>query len=259
MRDFVYSFDNVYEGNERYNSIGSASGAMSLLPDNAMFKCYMEIPLNKEQFELPAFLLYKFKTIMVQYCADGKPFPDKLEVPLYTFNSWITYKTLPCIIGYIWRLDFMKDRLVPIRVDKCKEAYYGTPGGIFDSNYEPLALQTWTVTRESMPTGENSSRDIFILERPNLWVNPEVYNQREDEVQRFIVNKMIKAASGHVCSTWGKSNACVLYRDGHTSFYIRTILDNCPVTLKLVDTPSISTTNEDLIDLALKYKEEIIQ
>lgn len=253
-----HAIRDAFDGRENYGSSGN-SNASTLLQDNAMFKYFMEVPMDRDEFDIPAFLLYQFKRLTRDCLKDREPYPDKIVLPLYAGGYAPNYKTIGPLMNRILRYDFFFNRLISINLEKCPSTYYATLGAIFNQGFVPIAMQTWTLRKETQATDDGMGRTVFRMVRPNLWVNPDTYENREDEVQRFVVNKMMKALIGYKHTVYSHNLPISMVCPRGTAFATRVIIDYPPFRFKLVEYPSISLRNEDLLDLALRYKEEVVQ
>jgi hypothetical protein len=105
----------------------------------------------------------------------------------------------------------------------------------------------------------------YKLIRPVLRIDPEVYMSKADPMEKFIANKMIglcienlKRKPSNYCLNDNHNASCIVTCE-QSYLPVKVEIDSCPFSLLTADTPSISTTNQELIKVAIDHLDEIVQ
>ena len=85
--------------------------------------------------------------------------------------------------------------------------------------------------------------------------------RRVDAVERFIINQIIPTALSINYLSSPSCHRSVIYESNSTNCNtkVKVLIEKIPFIIKETDVPSISTTNEELLDTALNYIDEIIE
>ena len=211
---------------------------------------FMVMPLTEEKFELPVFALNDFTHVTHPNPRSIESLVAKLEYQGHTS----TYKSLDARIRNLFLTPYRENRLCKLDAVG-DEVYYITLGAIFDRNFNPIMMFTWEIEKKY----EDNGQYYLSLERPILRVDPEIYVSKRTPVERYIVNKIIPKSLGihTIYRPYTRINTLFKGNDW-TSSEVKVIIDKNPFILKHPDTPSISTTNRDLLDVALNNIEEVI-
>ena len=144
-----------------------------------------------------------------------------------------------------------------ITPDNDENPYYTTWGAIFNKDYIPVMMLTWELEKEPLPDNTDFQ---YKFTRPVLRLAPEVF-RKSNAVEKYIVNKVIP----EILTLDGLNFP---FREGLHGFYkhdygevvpdVKIIVEYCPFRLSSVDMPSISTTNKDLLNIALDNLDEVI-
>lgn len=211
------TLQNIYRGRNRWHSRNN----LFLVGDNPV--AWMEIPVNKEGiFECPAFVFQKVIGIPKDTDVIVAPFLYGGNTPGYsTFDTNIKYMLFSTWDRY----------LVPFSIDD--KSYYIVNGGILDRDLKVKALCSWEVDLR-----DNSS-EVYALYRmkPILRISPECFEKR-DTMEKFIAGRLFSQAT----------TAVIPLSD--SNYRIKIIIDDIPFKVKKPDVPSVSTTNEELFELA---------
>jgi hypothetical protein len=70
----------------------------------------------------------------------------------------------------------------------CGATYYGIPGIIFNSNFDPLLMMTYTVVEEEFR---------LKLMRHNCRISPKVFDNPNNIVEKTIIKKMLPFCASH--------------------------------------------------------------
>ena len=212
-------------------------------------KKYMEIPIGSDVFELPLFAFEDFKK-MHQNKKEG----DIIVASLYSCGQTSNYKSLDSIMKDVLSTYFDK-HLCKVQIPNSPNTYYATFGAVFDENFTPLMMLSWIMERGVSEEGVIKYR----YKKPLLRLNPYPCLNKEDALQKFICGRWMTTALGtRVCtpSTYGLGNSI---EPTYFSFGVKIEIDECPFVIRGTDVPSISVTNEDLLQLAADHIDEIMQ
>lgn len=208
---------NIYRERRGYHSRNN----LFLIDDNPVAQ--MEIPVNKEGiFECPTLVLQKVAGIPKDTDVIVAPFLYGGFPPGYsTFDTNIKY-----MLCSTW-----DHHLIPFSIDD--KSYYIVNGGILDSDLKAKALCSWEVDLR-----DNSSRLYPLIKmKPVLRISPECF-EKKDTMEKFIAGRLFSQAT-----------TAVIPLDGD-NYRIKIIIDDIPFKVKKPDVPSVSTTNEELFELA---------
>lgn len=172
-------------------------------------------------------------------------------------------------IGYYKTLDAnMKDCLLSgsrqhlIRIEiENNLHYYVTHGAVFDKDFNPVMMMSWTIEKiQSINAGEEDSY-TYTLIRPIIRFSPSCFN-KADSMQRYLVNKLlVKSLNKNIkLAYWGRDIISFFPqcdRQRREGFTLKIEIDECPFSVREIEAPSISTTNESLIQLALDHIDEV--
>ena len=215
------------------------------------FEKYMEIPISSDVFELPLFAFEDFKKMH-----QDKKIGDVIVASLYSCGQTSNYKSLDSIMKDTLSTPFDK-HLCRVLIPGSPAVYYATFGAIFDENFTPLMMLSWIMERRVHEEGLIKYR----YKKPLLRLNPYPCLNKEDALQKFICGKWMTTALGanvYTPSAYGCRN--FIEQSGNLSFnHVKIEIDECPFVIKGTDVPSISVTNEDLLQLAAEHIDEILQ
>lgn len=215
----------------------------------------MVVPVSfSDTFELPTFLLDNF--MPYSFVSPRKDFA--FAATLKSNPKMSRYKSLDAIIRNTLSASFATRKLQCI-VENTRDAsqnYYATQGAIFDYAFNPVMMLLWQVKAK---IDENNNLKFRFI-KPILRIAPHVLIEKADSVQRYIINKIIPAA---LEITWLCKPICLLYSDFIESdcddyCSVKVEIDRMPFLFMETDTPSVSTTNEMLLDIALNHVEEAV-
>lgn len=210
---------------------------------------YMDIPISGDTFELPVFAFPRFVDAVANYS-------DILVAQLYSCGQKSYYKSLDTIMKEVLLTDFYYNTpLIKVEVAESSNIYYATLGAVFNADLQPLMMMSWIIGRRQNDAGNTE----YYYIKPLLRLSPGPYIAKEDALQRFIGNKLLtKALEAHICVPNGRGYRGILEQsDTYSSDKVRIVIDDIPFTARSTDVPSISVTNESLLQLAADHIDEI--
>lgn len=225
---------------------------------------YMVIPIDEDNFEIPLFAMRTFVDTVNSGQDEGL---SSIVAMLNTEDKEPNYVTVDRYMRDILEENIKSGRLVRCNVKSGNNEfiYYGVHGAVFDYDFSPIMICSWQVEtflyENESPEGVIDCGIKYKFKRPILRVQPDVYLSKSDSMEKFIVNKMIAAClERSVYPPHGNylGPKFVELPRGHSEF-IKVELDTSPFVVKQTDTPSISTTNQQLLQIAIDHIDEIIQ
>lgn len=217
----------------------------------------MVVSLSGDRFELPIFTLPTFESLPAPF--ESSPI-DALVVELNWGMALTHYKTASACVRDVLTTSFHNNRLMrffPMKQEGC--FYYGTRGAIFDNNYLPLMVASWVIHRVRDSTNQGKTRFQFF--QPVLRVSPRVFIYRDDSLKNFIVNQIIPSALTTRAYPPDVYNDFGLFQGSCSDAQeVKVVIEDFPFSIKsITDPPSISTTNDELLKVALDNLDDIVQ
>ena len=220
---------------------------------------YMTIPISRNNFEVPVFAM---STLAAKINFENIRDIDALVVNLINTGYEAPYKSLDASVRSVFRTGYSSNRLIKLTTVENNKSYYGTFGAIFDNAFKPVAMLLWQI--EKVPWNNDIYPFKYRFVRPILRVIPEAIVNKSNTVERLILNKIIPATLDHssIMKPVVRNNDAFAYYNTESEWYADTpkvIIDKFPFEVKEADVPSISTTNKQLLDIALNNLEELAQ
>lgn len=213
---------------------------------------YLTIPLDTEEIELPLFVVNALHTTIYQNNNINLDSAN-LVVEMHTSSKCGTYKTIDANIRQIIGASFINS-LTKITLKDSSTVYYGTYGALFDKDLNPLMMLIWKVKRTPPDNLKEGSKEWFTPIRPIIRVSPRIA-QKENSMERYIFNKII--TEGLTLNNFEGIYSDIFYYSPQKTFSTQVIIDEFPFLISDPATPSISTTNKELIDTALAYIDDM--
>lgn len=186
---------------------------------------YIEIPFPDGSTELPVCIVRLIKN--GQISADT----DKFIISIKPSAHTTSYRSLEAAMKQALRTT-VKDQFYKVEVGQ--DNYYVTDGLVFNSDFLPIMCLSWKLEKN-----QEYNQGIKLLS-PCLHILPDVVINKSNSMERFITGKFLSTA----LSTYS-------YIGGSRMYAATTAeIGPMPFTLRAVDTPSINTTNEQLLQLA---------
>lgn len=207
---------------------------------------YMTIFIDKDKFEVPTFALYALNKISALF--------GSIVAKLRYVGTNSRYKTINASLRNGLSYNYKNIFLYKLpSVGDPERTYYVTQGCIFDEELNPIMVLTWEIERE--PHKDLPKTFMYSFIKPVLRVVPEVVIYKANALERYIVNKIIPTVlnSPYISSPRIGNE---LFKEGCID-KPKVIIDSIPFTVKSTSTPSISTTNEELMKVALDNLEEL--
>lgn len=214
---------------------------------------YMTVPINGKYLEIPVFAVKGLENIMHSHDIDLES--DSLAIELHTSQETGGYATLDSNIRKIIGTNF-SNKLSKLNIKENPDTlYYGTYGALFDKDLNPVMILIWKVKKRPVSTLENGDKRLFIPIKPIIRVSPEVV-QKRNSMERYIFNRIITEG---LALTHLEGMCTTVFKYTPELFSTQVIIDKMPFRVSPSAIPSISTTNEELLDTALEYIDEMSQ
>lgn len=209
---------------------------------------FMEIPITDDTFEMPILALSEFEKLIMQ---KQDMSTDALVVRLFSRGRTSSYKSLDRVMRDNLLESFGDNRLVVTPVGSGQDAhtYYSTYGAIFDSDFTPVFMCSYIMQR--IPPAEGEDLCTYEFVRPVLTVAPHVFINKLDAMQRLISNKIMVYSLNNSVSSPSFYNSGGRVRGINRSMSVKVQLDASPFKLHDTPSPSISTTNEQLLQTVI--------
>lgn len=241
----IFQNDNIYSHAGRRHYIRNISNTPITV------KKYMEIPIDSDVFELPLLAFEDFKKMH-----QNEKIGDVIVASLYSYGQTSDYKSLDSIMKDTLSTHFDR-HLYKVQMPNSPNVYYTTFGAVFDENFTPLMTLSWIMERRVNKEGVVK----YHYKKPLLRLNPYPCLNKEDTLQKFICGKWMTTALGatvYTPFTYDCRN--FIEPHGYPGFnHVKVEIDECPFIIRGTEAPSISVTNEDLLQLAADHIDEILQ
>lgn len=217
---------------------------------------YMVIPVTGHHFEVPIFVLQNFNNLVAK---DREYKEEAMVVKLDSYGFSSRYKSVERAMTDVIIQRF-SSRLAVLAVNHGTEniMYYGTMGALFNSSLKPMMICSYLIER--LEDTQEDSPDPFIiyrLVRPIIRVSPEVFLDKKGAVEKIINNKILTECLSQYASLPPQFLIDHLeIPDGRTT--VKVEIDSFPFSIQATDRPSISTTNKELLQVAIDHIHEII-
>lgn len=211
---------------------------------------YIVVPISDDIIEVPVMALHAIDR--------ATELPDDLVIEVRETSARSSYKTIDSSIR-----DSLGRQYGPFvgliklpSKDTDVMQYYATKGAIFDLDLKPVVIFTWKLKK--VITDETTQGYTYRYVKPILRISPEIIRNKDNTVKRYISNKIIPAAlSIRVIDPTPSARSVLSSRCAFHSIEI--IIDELPFKLRKPNIPSISTTNRQLLDIAIDNIEDVMQ
>ncbi len=212
---------------------------------------YMEIPLTGDMVEIPVFALGILIGVGTEIHSTDQY--QIIAANMYDGECHFTYKSLDANIRNALTGSFRQRHL--IRVTSNSNTYYLTRGLILDCDFNVLVMQSWLMQKVPPKSSDDVAKLKFI--KPVLRVVPKVYEDRNDAMSKYIINKIIPAGALARVAVPSTSNYELIETDTQSVLQVQVVIDDIPFRMVDTEAPSISTTNRELLDIALDHLDEL--
>ena len=240
------SIVDAFRGSTCYNRRSSSSG------DFHTKRAYMEIPINEDTIELPLLAFKSFANIVNQ---NNDTKIETLVAALYSENGRPYYKTFSRYMKDLIRTNYVDNRLIRAEI-KQKDTtinYYVSHGAVFNEKLEYLLLCTWEIHRVRHANNPCTYRYIT----PIIYVNPECFINPDDQMKKWVINHLISSGFSADIKAPGRGFDRSERWETALVSKLKVEIGDIPFKISSVDVPSISTTNEELLQVAINHINDI--
>lgn len=217
---------------------------------------YMLIPVTGDNIEIPTMAMFSLPTLENKIL-QKEPI-DALVVNLNNNGGYSSFKSVSASIRDAFTVLYKNAHLRKlVTVGDPEKTYYGTYGAIFDENFKPIVMLSWELKKIYRDDEQNPFRYKFIS--PILRVAPEVFINKSNTVERFIINQILPTALSITYLSSPIFHRSMIYESNSGNCKVKVLIEKIPFIIKETDVPSISTTNEELLGTALNYIDEIVE
>ncbi len=216
---------------------------------------FMEIPLVGDRIMVPVFALPALTH--TDRPDQSNPLErDALVVRMQVGCLRNPYKSLDGKLR-----NFLSDPYAEYAFNKLEvdhSTYYVAGGAILDKDFHPLMMLMWEFRREATEDEEHKVKFHFM--RPVMQMVPEMLYKR-NSMERYIANKIMPtvAVLSYISNPYTGIDWDCFMRGDSTYRGVRVIVDKFGFKVTPVSLPSISTTNEELLKVALDNLEETVR
>lgn len=208
---------------------------------------YMEIPITGDSFEVPIFATNSFLSAY----SDEDTITDAIIVQLNTRNINCGYTSLNKVMEQTLLHKYSDTRLMVIKDKNAEDTYYGTYGAIFDKYFNPILICSWMLERFKNEDGQDGIKAAY----PIIRISPDSFASPKDSIERFVCKKFPTEA---LLSSFYCHNTFLVSINADCRSKLKIIIERSPFVIREADVPSVSTTNESLIQTALDHIDDFI-
>lgn len=210
---------------------------------------FMTVPIKEEAFEVPVAVLPilndkrgKLKTV------------DEIAMCLAPSQRVLAYKSLDASVRNALSTPVRDVPTVKLTNVPDVGPYYCSMGAIYNTELYPVMMCSWLVHIDK--EAESPLNTYVDLIRPIVRVDPQVFIDKNNAVNRYIVNKIIPSALSVSFTSWHTLPYRVV--GGSLNHSIKVEIEKCPFKIKKPIVPTINTTNVNLINSVLDNIDDII-
>ena len=246
MASLTSVIQSIYENSYSYSRWNNGSNTSPVTETR-----FMEIPISDSTFELPILAITAFGNML-----NREEQSDTLVAEMYSTGYTSTYKSLEAIMKELLARPFYY-HLSKISIQNTSDVYYSTFGAVFNAEMKPIMMLSWIMERM-----KTEGHDMYSFMKPLLRIDPETWLLKENSVQKFLSGRMITNALestiyppyNYECREYFNTE-----RYGSDTFKVKVEIEESPFIVRSIDTPSISATNEGLLQLAANHIDELMQ
>lgn len=221
-------------------------------PDNFGTMRYLEIPFSRGMIEVPTFAFNSFLTAAIE---DYPDLPAFLVAKLKVSTNRTYFKTVDSIAKSLLPLEFKTERLFMVQLREDSPIYYMSHGLILNADFKPIVICSWLL--EEIPNSEEIGVKYKFV-RPIVRIAPSCFLEEPNTVSRFIANKLFKNAMNLEVAQPTMSQtydvpwrqAISVVRNSSSNKKVIVEVGNIPFNSRYKDSPSISTTNDKIMEIA---------
>lgn len=219
---------------------------------------FLMIPCHECSFEMPVLAIHVLD--MASFHTENPVDAAVSNLRHLGFRS--QYKTLHSAFHDALNTSCPEYSLVRLPMVKgLDKPYYTMRGAVFNADFHPVMIMSWQMERfhTDIPPHDSYSKEGWYLRfvKPVLRIAPEVVLNKDDAVKRYIVNNIVPTALSlrHIVAPAIYANADIR----KTYSNVEVVIGDIPFGLKEAEVPSVSTTNEALLNVALSHIDEVMQ
>lgn len=216
-------------------------------------KIVMDIPIySDKEFELPIFAVDIFVEKLPTINVRNSECCIKAIFTPYKNNN--LYDTVDSNIRLV--IDNVPRNKL-IRFTDNSTVYYGTRGLILDSQLKPMVTLSWVMRPMIV-----DDKLKFSFEYPLMRISPQCFINQGNAVERYISKKLPATALSECYYIPFRDNWIYNTLDSNGNIRrpkCKVIIEDNPLKMSLVDTPSILTTSAGLRELVLNHIDEVMQ
>lgn len=215
---------------------------------------FIDVPIYEDTFEVPLLAFDTFKGIALKSKEERE---DIIAVCLNDIGAVSSYATLDRNMRDVLEESFSSTRLAAVEVKQGDNTilYYSTCGAVFNKDMETLMMMSYQIKTCNQEDGHMPAYKIV---KPILRIDPNVFLSKADPMERYIINKILTASLS--IGLWESRmylSSSIVFAEGYLK--VKVELDKSPFVIHQACVPSISTTNQSLLQVALDHIDEIIR
>lgn len=212
-------------------------------------KKIMEIPINKDSFELPTFAIEPIikKNIDLNSV-------DKLVIALYSKGGIPAYKTVARYMQDVLVSRYSSNELIVLKTPdgNTGATYYAANGAIFDKDITPIMMCSWLIGRV-----EHTTETKYMPIKPIIRISPKVFLSQSNAIEKFVVKKILYEAL-----EIRNNNINIYYpiehlQAGH-NLPLQVVIEESPFLIRKTNTPSVGVSDSQLLQIATNHLDEIM-
>lgn len=210
---------------------------------------FMTIPLKGNVITVPTFVL-----TMLTSTRDDLPNPmeqDAIVVRLKEGHNYCRYTSVDGMMRYYLKTPYIRNKLGKLKLSET-EYYYVTWGAVFDKDFRPIMMLMWELEKY-IPVEESGKK--FLLRKPILQIVPSVF-EKKNALEKYISGKLLTQALS-ISRIYGPFNMNCYFRRDNEDSTVKVVIDKFDFDVSTIAPPSISTTNEELLGVALDNLEDM--
>lgn len=223
------------------------------VPEHPASSIFLDIPLSSKYIEVPVFAMDRFTGLKKETLIEHE---DSITLSAYLQPSNLksSYKSLErglqdllpkSFTGYLYNC--------PVTQAGETKVYFVTHGMILDPTMKPLMMATWQLEKIS---------EVWACKRPLLRLDSGCFTNIPGAMEKIIIKKILPLVLMRPVNSYNsvENNSWYRPRIISSSFSIKVEIESAidmPFKFFKTESPSISTTNESLLQLALEHIDEL--